>query len=238
MALLQIDKIALRFGGRQILDELDLTLEQGEIHALLGANGAGKSSLAYAIMGCEGYRPDTGEVLFEGKPILALPMHERARLGVALAWQEPAKFEGLSIADFLALGNRDGAPASCLTAAGLDAAQYLHRPLDRTLSGGERKRVELAGVLALRPKFAILDEPTAGIDMLSIETVENAIRALRRQGATVLVITHDEQVVCCTDRASQLCGGRIVFQGKPEDVVSNYKTRRCTSCDGEGCDHA
>jgi Fe-S cluster assembly ATP-binding protein len=238
MALLRIKKISLRLGERNILDGLDLELERGEIHTLLGANGAGKSSLAYALMGCEGYLPDAGEVLFEDKPILGLAMHERARLGLSLAWQEPAKFEGLSIADFLALGGRGDNPASCLAAVGLEPAQYLPRPLDRTLSGGERKRVELAGVLALRPKLAILDEPTAGIDMLSIETVENAIRALREQGATVLVITHDEQVVYCTDRASQLCGGRILFQGKPEEVVKIYKSRSCRRCDGDACDYA
>lgn len=237
MTLLRIDKISLRLGERNILDGLELELEGGEIHALLGANGAGKTTLAHTLMGCEGYRPDTGEMWLEDKTILKLPMHERARLGIALAWQEPARFEGLSIAGFLALGGKGGNPAACLAAVGLEPAQYLPRPLDHTLSGGERKRVELAGVLALRPKLAILDEPTAGIDMLSIETVENAIKALREQGAAVLVITHDEQVAYCTDRASQLCGGRIVFQGNPAEVVKNYKTRSCQHCDGEACDH-
>lgn len=238
MALLRINKISLRLGGRNVLDGLSLELERSEIHTLLGANGAGKSSLAHALMGCEGYRPDSGEVLFENKPVLALPMHERAKLGISLAWQEPVRFEGLSIADFLALGGRGENPSACLAAVGLDPAQYLPRHLDRTLSGGERKRVEFAGVLSLRPRLAILDEPTAGIDMLSIETVEKAIRELRGQGATVLVITHDEQVVCCIDSAFQLCGGRIVFQGKPEEVIRNYKARSCRRCDGEACNYA
>lgn len=237
MTLLQINRISLRLGEKNILDCLDLELERGEIHTLLGANGAGKTTLAYTLMGCDGYRPDVGEVLFEGITILALPIHERAKLGISLAWQEPAKFEGLSISNFLSLGGRANNPAACLAAVGLEPAQYLPRPLDRTLSGGERKRVELAGILALRPKLAILDEPTAGIDMLSIETVENAIQALREQGATVLVITHDEQVVYCTDRASQLCGGRIVYQGSPEEVVKNYKVRSCQRCDGKACDY-
>lgn len=237
MALLRIDKISLRLGGRNVLDGLNLELERGEIHTLLGANGAGKSSLAHALMGCEGYQPGSGEVWFENKPVLKLLMHERAKLGISLAWQEPARFEGLSIADFLILGKKGVNPADCLAAVGLAPAEYLPRPLDRTLSGGERKRVELAGILALHPKLAILDEPTAGIDMLSIETVEHAIQALREQGAAVLMITHDEQVVRCTDRASQLCGGRVVFQGSPEAVVKNYKLRVCQHCDGEACDH-
>jgi Fe-S cluster assembly ATP-binding protein len=119
----------------------------------------------------------------------------------------------------------------------LRPAAYLRRALDKTLSGGERKRIELAGVLARRPRLAILDEPTAGIDLLSMEDVVALIDALRQDGAAVLLITHQESVAQHADRASQLCGGRIVRTGAPESVIEHYKTRECERCDGVTCRH-
>ncbi|WP_296755166.1 ATP-binding cassette domain-containing protein [Thiobacillus sp.] len=232
-ALLDVTQLSLDVGARRVLTAVSLTVDAGELHVLLGANGAGKSSLAYAIMGCAGYRSVTGRMRFAGEDIVQLPLHERARLGLALAWQEPARFEGLSVADYLALGGRADA-ADCLRQVGLVPDDYLARPLDRTLSGGERKRIELAGVLALQPRLAILDEPTAGIDFLSEDEITRVIHALRQQGA-VLLITHQEALAARADRASQLCGGRIVYQGAPAAVIANYKARRCRRCDGETC---
>lgn len=231
--LLEVIDLSLSLAGHPILAGIHLTVRQGELHALLGANGTGKSSLAYALMGCAGYRPQRGRIRFAGEDITVLPMHERARRGLALAWQEPARFEGLRVTDYLALGGRAD-PADCLRAVGLAPSDYLARPLDKTLSGGERKRIELAGVLALKPRLAILDEPTAGIDFLSQAEIEAVIQALRRQGA-VLLITHQEQLAAGADRASQLCGGRIVCTGEPTTVIENFKARRCRRCDGETC---
>lgn len=232
-ALLEVQDLSLTLGGRRILDSISLRVAQGELHALLGANGAGKSSLAYALMGCAGYRPEAGRIAFDGKDITELPLYERARRGLALAWQEPARFEGLTVADYLGIGGK-AKPADCLAQVGLAPEDYLTRPLDKTLSGGERKRIELAGVLALKPRLAILDEPTAGIDFLSQAEIEAVIRALRRQGA-VLLITHQERLAAGADRASQLCGGRIVRTGEPATVIENFKARRCRRCDGETC---
>jgi len=233
-ALLELIGISLNLGGRCLLDQVDLTVAEGEQHVLLGANGAGKSSLAYAAMGCAGYQPDTGSIRFAGEDITARPLYERARLGLALAWQEPARFEGLSVADYLETGARAGDAAQCLREVGLAPDDYLARPLDKTLSGGERKRIELAGVLALRPRLAILDEPGAGIDFLSQDEIAHVIRALTRQGA-VLLITHQEALAAGADRATQLCGGRIVCRGEPAAVIANYKARICRRCDGETC---
>jgi Fe-S cluster assembly ATP-binding protein len=209
-------------------------MAEGELHALLGPNGAGKSSLAYALMGCSGYRPSAGQIHFRGEDIGGLPIHERARLGLALAWQEPARFEGLSVRAYLALGAQQSVADDCLRRVGLAPEDYLDRALDKTLSGGERKRIELAGVLALKPRLAILDEPTAGIDFLSQEEITAVIQAMRGQGA-VLLITHQESLAAGADRASQLCGGRIVFRGEPAAVIANYKTRSCRRCDGDSC---
>lgn len=232
-ALLELTDLTLTLTDRPILAGIDLAVAKGELHVLLGANGAGKSSLAYALMGCGGYRPQAGSIVFDGEDITEMPLHERARRGLALAWQEPARFEGLTVADYLALGGK-AKPADCLRQVGLAPEDYLARPLDKTLSGGERKRIELAGVLALSPRLAILDEPTAGIDFLSQGEIEGVIRALRKQGA-VLLITHQEALAAGADRASQLCGGRIVSTGEPAAVIDNFKARRCRRCDGETC---
>jgi Fe-S cluster assembly ATP-binding protein len=233
--LLRIGGLRLELAGRRILDGVDLSLAPGEIHALLGTNGSGKSSLAFAIMGCEGYRPQAGEIDFDGRPVLALPIHERARLGITLAWQEPARFEGITVRDYLRIGADPALVDDCLRRVGLDPHDYAGRAADRTLSGGERKRVELAAVLAMRPRLAILDEPTAGIDLLSLDALITVIEALKAAGSGVLLITHQAEVAAHADRASQLCGGRIVFRGETASVLAHYRKRACRRCDGATC---
>lgn len=235
--LLAVRGLSLVLSGQPVLHEVNLTVAPGEIHALLGANGAGKSSLAYAIMGCAGYAPNTGDLLFAGERINEWPLHERARHGITLAWQEPARFEGLTVRDYLALGGARVDAARCLAQVGLAPREYLFRPVDKTLSGGERKRIELAAVLAMRPKLAILDEPAAGIDLLSLDEIVGVIEALNRVGAAILLITHQENVAAHAHRASQLCGGRIVECGPTAEVIEHYKARRCQRCNGRDCGH-
>lgn len=237
MHLLEIKNLFFRVGGHILFDGLDLAIEPREIHALIGTNGSGKSSLAYVILGCEGYAPAEGEILFEGRCIKALRLYERARLGITLCWQEPARLEGITVADYLNLGKAPLDGAACLRSVGLAPEQYLHRSIDKTLSGGQRKRIELASVLALRPKLAILDEPDSGIDLLSLGEIGEVIHSFKEAGASVLLITHREEIVLIADRASQLCGGKIVLTAPPADVAAHYKSRRCMVCDGQECRH-
>lgn len=229
----------LTFGVEQhpILDRLDLAIESQEIHALLGANGSGKTTLAYVLMGCESYTPSAGTVLFDGADLLPLKMHERARSGLTLAWQEPARFEGVTVREYLTLGKPDCDPEPALKQVGLDPERYLERRMDKALSGGERHRIELASVLSMKPKLAILDEPAAGIDMLSINHIIDIIRALKAAGGSTLVITHQEEVALMADRASQLCAGRIIFSGSPREAVDHFRGRTCVRCDGEVCNY-
>jgi len=159
--LLDIRQVSFQVDGRSILDRLDLTIQPSEIHALLGANGSGKSTLAYVLMGCEGYVPSAGTVLYNGMNLLSLKIHERANLGLTLAWQEPARFEGITVREYLSLGKSDNDPESALKHVGLDADRYLNRRVDKSLSGGERHRIELASVLSMSPTLAILDDPAA-----------------------------------------------------------------------------
>jgi Fe-S cluster assembly ATP-binding protein len=235
--LLNIRSLTFAVNRHPILDRLDLAIQAGEIHALLGANGSGKTTLAYVLMGCEGYGPSTGSVLFNGTDLLPLKMHERAKLGLTLAWQEPARFEGLTVREYLALSKPQIDPAQALRQVALDPDRYLTRLVDKALSGGERHRIELASVLSMKPKLAILDEPAAGIDMLSINHIIDIIRALKEGGGSVLLITHQEEVALIADRASQLCAGRIIFSGGPREAVDHFRARTCVRCDGEVCNY-
>lgn len=241
MPLLEVRALTFQAGDKKILDGLSLSIDSGEVHALLGTNGTGKSTLAYLIMGCEGYRPSSGEIIFDGKVINDLPIHERARLGITMAWQEPVRFEGICVADYLTLRSKTSthhpalSPAHYLEMVGLEPSLYLDRMVDKTLSGGERKRIELASVLALNPRLAILDEPDSGIDMLSTQDIINVINAFKKGGSSVLLITHREEIALIADRASQICAGKVVFSGSPHDVAEYYKSRGCLVCDGEVC---
>lgn len=115
---------------------------------------------------------------------------------------------------------------------------YQDRLVDRALSGGERKRIELASMLALKPRLALLDEPDSGIDMLSTGDIIAVIEALKKEGSAVLLITHQEEIARIADRASLLCGGRIICTGPPETVADRYRERRCVVCDGMECGYA
>jgi len=233
--LLEIKNLTYTAGDKQILDEFSLSIEESEVHALLGTNGTGKSTLAYVIMGCEGYKPASGDLLFNGKTIDELKIHERAQLGITMAWQEPVRFEGINVRNYLALKSKEADPSMYLEMVGLHPELYLHRMVDKSLSGGERKRIELASILALHPKLALLDEPDSGIDMLSTQDIINVINVFKKNGASVLLITHREEISLIADKASQMCKGKIVCSGNPEKVAEYYKSRKCLVCDGEVC---
>lgn len=235
MPLLEIKNLTYTAGDKKILDEFSLSIESSEVHALLGTNGTGKSTLAYVIMGCEGYKPASGEILFNGKTIDELKIHQRAQLGITMAWQEPVRFEGINVKNYLTLKSKEKDPARYLEMVGLHPEQYLNRMVDKSLSGGERKRIELAATLVLNPKLAILDEPDSGIDMLSTQDIINVINLFKKNGSSVLLITHREEIAMIADRASLMCWRKIVCSGDPEKVAEYYKSRKCLTCDREVC---
>ena len=230
--MLKVCNIDLKKDGRRIINDVSFDVGDGEIYGVLGANGAGKSSLALALMGGSDYRPDNGMILFDGNDITRMEIDERARLGITLAWQEPARFEGLSVRDYILLGSRrkeTSWAADCLERFHLTAGEYMGRQVDRTLSGGERKKVELAAVMAMQPRLAILDEPDSGIDMLSRKAVVTMIREIRDYGGSVLLITHEEDIVGIAGRAALMCSGMTFKVGKPREVVDYYR-QRCRPC--------
>lgn len=226
--LLEVKDLSLKREGREILRQVNLLVYPGQVHTLLGLNGSGKSSLAYTLMGCEGYTPDAGSIFFDGKDLTGLSITERARLGITLAWQEPARFEGIPVGKYISLGLSQAGKekvVAALEAVSLPSKTYIYRAADQTLSGGERKRVELAAVYAMRPRLAILDEPDSGIDVLSLIDVEKLIRRLAAEGSAVLLITHREELAAIADTSSLMCAGSVLFTGTPIQARQFFRGR-------------
>jgi Fe-S cluster assembly ATP-binding protein len=225
--ILHVEDLWLRRDGREILRGVNLKVYPGQVHVLLGLNGSGKSSLAYTLMGCEGYIPDSGWVLFDGQNLTSLSITERARLGITLAWQEPARFEGIPIGKYVGLGQKQAnrEQVAALEAVSLPSKFYGYRSTDQTLSGGERKRVELAAVYAMRPRLAILDEPDSGIDVLTLGEIAMLIRRMALEGTAVLLITHRDEIVETADAASLMCAGAVIFTGGAIEARRYFSTR-------------
>lgn len=232
MEILKVERVSLNLEGRQILKDLSLSVKESTIHSILGSNAAGKSSLAYLIMGCCDYFAQSGRIYFMGEDITSYPLQKRAKMGLTLAWQEPARFEGLTVKDYIAVGMKKKEEVlieDSLRYVLLEPKDYLERVVDKTLSGGERKRIELAGVFAMKPKLAILDEPDSGIDILALDNIVNMIKELKKQGTTVLLITHREEVSEVADKTSLMCTGFIVKEGRSKEVGKYFK-EKCVPC--------
>ena len=233
MLLLEVKDLRLSVEETDILRGINLHVQQGSVHAVVGPNGAGKTTLANAIMGLPGALPQSGNILFEGHDITALPTHERARLGISLAWQEPARFEGIQVRDFLAIGAADKSERrlrEALESVALDPDRYLDRAVDASLSGGERKRIEVASIVTMKPKLMILDEPDSGIDVEALSAIFDLLRTMKQKGTTVLLVTHSREVLSQADTATLVCFGKDVDEG-PSARIEEYFARRCVPCD-------
>ncbi len=231
--MLEIRSLELTLNGKPVIDGLDFKVKEGKIHGLLGVNGTGKSTLADLIMGIS--YPDEGSIIFEGQDITRYTITDRARMGITLAWQEPARFEGLNVWEYLSVSrNLDSTEIdNYLWVVGLPPAEYLNRAVDASLSGGERKRVELASVMAMKPKVAILDEPDSGIDVISLPHIMNGITEMSRQGSAVLLITHSEEAVTVAEELSIMCAGKIINSGPPREMCQWFKNN-CSACNHVG----
>lgn len=231
--LLVLENVYLEREGRPILKNINLKVKEGAIHSVLGPNGAGKSSLAYLLMGCCDYRAQRGRILFTNQDITGFPIWKRAQMGLTLAWQEPARFEGLTVEDYLSLGMKEKDLNKIKGALGfvlLEPDKFLRREVDKTLSGGERKRIELASIFTMEPRLVILDEPDSGIDILTFDSIIKMIQHLKEElHSTVLLITHREEISRIADRTSLMCSGIVVKAGTPAEVAHYYKTK-CIPC--------
>src|SRR6056297_4156985 len=237
--LLNIQDLNLTLDKERILRNINLNVERGEVFAVIGPNGCGKSSLANTLKGLKGYKQKSGEIYFKGEEISELSVTERARRGITLAWQEPARFEGVSVKEFLSIGARSrGREISeedlnwALNEVAIVPKKYLGRNVDDTLSGGERKRIELASILLMKPDLVILDEPDSGVDVVALNNIGDVINDFKNEQMGVILITHSDEMLEVADKAALICGGEIFNVGNPQEV-SDYFKYQCIPCEDE-----
>ncbi|MCD6477674.1 MAG: ATP-binding cassette domain-containing protein [Candidatus Aenigmarchaeota archaeon] len=226
--VLEVKNLCYKTEDKEILKGINFVVRKGEISSIIGVNGTGKTTLAYVLMGLNGYRPTSGKIVFNGKNIINFSPTRRAKLGMTLAWQIPASFEGITIGEYLNINNNSN-PRDLLKTVGLNPDTYMNRYVDDKLSGGERKRIELASVLSINPKLIILDEPDSGIDMTSINVIKRIIKNLKKNGTSVVLITHSEAMAKLGDRLLLLCNGKFVKEGPP-DIVTKFFKKHCKKC--------
>ncbi len=235
MSELVIRNLHVNVEGKEILKGLNLTLPQGEVHAIMGPNGTGKSTLAYTLMGHPKYEVTEGEVIFKGQNILELSPEERAHLGIFLAFQYPVAIPGVTLANFLRAAINAKRKAINPDDEGISVAEFRKllmekmrllkmdpsfagRYLNDGFSGGEKKRAEILQMAMLEPEIAILDETDSGLDIDALRIVSEGVNALRGPDLGVLVITHYQRILryIKPDKVHIMMDGRIVESGGPE----------------------
>jgi lipopolysaccharide export system ATP-binding protein len=219
------------YGKRTVVDHVSFRVAPGEVVGLLGPNGAGKTTSFYAVVGL--VRPDGGQVTLGDDDLTRDPMHVRARKGVGYLPQEPSVFRKLSVEDNIAaileLQGLDKVEASNRLEALLDEfnLQKVRKSMGDVLSGGERRRTEIARALASNPAFILLDEPFAGVDPIAVEDIQRIVDQLRHKGIGVLITDHNvQETLHITDRAYLLFEGKILKEGSAEDLAADDTVRR------------
>ncbi len=231
MSQLAAQGLCKRYRGRDVVAGVSLHLDAGEVVGLLGPNGAGKTTCFYMLAGL--IAPDAGEVRIGGREVTDSPMHVRARLGLGYLAQEPSVFRGLSVADNvlailelrkdLGSGQRRERCDRLLHEFGL---RHLADNLAQSLSGGERRRLEIARALAARPRFILLDEPFAGVDPISVVDIQRIIGQLREAGIGILITDHNvRETLGICERAYIMNRGAILAQGRPEEILDDPEVR-------------
>ena len=223
--------LAKTYGSRAVVDGVDLRFNGGEVVGLLGPNGAGKTTTFYMIVGL--IQATRGRVLLNGEEITKLKMHERARRGIGYLPQEASIFRGLTVEENVRAVLEVVEPERDLREAMLDdllaefSISHLRRTPALALSGGERRRCEIARALASRPQFMLLDEPLAGIDPIAIGEIRELISHLRRRGIGVLITDHNvRETLEIVDRAYILHDGAVLMDGRPSEIVAHQDVRR------------
>lgn len=222
--MLELKNITFSRDNKKILDNINLNLKSNKFVAITGPNGSGKSTLAKIIMGIE--KPDYGKIIFNGTDITNLEISQRANLGIGFAFQQPVRFKGLTVKDLieLAAGTSLEFSKTCdyLSDVGLCAKEYINRPVDSKLSGGELKRIEIAMLAAKNSKLTIFDEPEAGIDLWSFNHLIGIFEKMKNtKDNTILVISHQERILNIADSIILLKDGKIIESNqKLEDILS------------------
>lgn len=220
--MLELRNISFEVEGKKILKDISLTIEDGGFFAITGPNGGGKSTLAKIIMGIE--KPTGGKILLDGEDITDYSVTERAKRGIGFAFQQPVRFKGITVKDFISLaaGRKITKQEACdyLAQVGLCTKEYIDREVDTSLSGGEIKRIEIASLIARDAKIAVFDEPEAGIDIWSFHNLIQVFEKMhvRRAGALV-IISHQERLLSIADKIIVIADGTIRKIGKKDEVL-------------------
>jgi lipopolysaccharide export system ATP-binding protein len=231
MTKLETHELCKAYRGRKVVDDVSVFVEQGEVVGVLGPNGAGKTTSFYMIVGL--ISPDSGSVLLDGKDITPLPMYQRARRGISYLPQEPSVFRKLSveenllaILETLPIDGRERRERLALLLDQLGLQQVRHNK-GYMLSGGERRRVEIARSLAINPKFLLLDEPFSGIDPIQVLELQRIIFDLKRSGIGILMTDHNvRETLMVTDRAYIINNGKIFRAGRPDVLSRDPEVKR------------
>ena len=228
---LHVNNLGKRYRNKRIITDISLSLYKGEVVALLGPNGAGKTTTFYGIAGL--VIPEEGSVLLNGKDVTFLPMYRRAKLGMGYLPQEPSIFRGLSVQDNILSILELWEPNKTKQKQRLDALlrefsiSHLRTSSALSLSGGERRRVEIARCLASEPEYILLDEPFAGIDPVAVGEIRDIVSALKNRGIGVLITDHNvRETLKIVDRAYILNEGRLLKSGTPDEVIKDENVRR------------
>jgi lipopolysaccharide export system ATP-binding protein len=228
---LEVVSIAKSYDRRVVLSDVSLSVGPGEVLGLLGPNGAGKTTCFYSIMGL--VKPDSGRVMLDGAEITALPMYRRAVMGLGYLPQETSIFRGMTVAQNIMAVLELAEPDRAARAARLDqlldefSLSRLRDSMATALSGGERRRCEIARALAADPSIMLLDEPFAGIDPISISDIRALIMDLKTRGIGVLITDHNvRETLDICDRACIIYDGRVLFAGTPQALVADDNVRR------------
>ena len=228
---LQVTGLRKSYRKRIIIHDISLELRRGEVVALLGPNGSGKTTTFYSIAGLTS--SDGGQVKIDGMDVTTMPMYRRARMGLSYLPQETSIFRGLNVEDNIKSILDISTPLKSERQAKLEKLlsdfriEHLRRTPALALSGGERRRVEIARALATDPKYILLDEPFAGVDPISVNDVRNLVSELKSRNIVVFITDHNvRDTLKIVDRAYILHDGRVIVSGLPEDVVNNDNVRR------------
>ena len=228
---LEVVSIAKSYDKRAVLTDISLSVGRGEVLGLLGPNGAGKTTCFYSVMGL--VKPDSGRILLDGVDITHLPMYRRAILGLGYLPQETSIFRGMTVEQNITSVLELSEPDKAVRAQELDrlldefSLTRLRASPAMALSGGERRRCEIARALAAKPSIMLLDEPFAGIDPLSIADIRHLVKDLKNRGIGVLITDHNvRETLDICDRACIVYGGQVLFSGSPEALVADENVRR------------
>jgi len=231
ITLLETNDLVKEYAGRTVVDEMSITIAQRSIVGLLGRNGAGKTTTFRMIMGM--VAPDSGSVVFEGRDITKLPMYRRARLGIGYLSQEPSIFQRLSVRDnllailetmSLTRSERNRKADTLVEQFGLTEVSKSH---GRFLSGGERRKLEIARAMVTDPSLILLDEPFSGVDPIAVEDLQREIRRLVASGVSILITDHNvERTLEVADKAYIIDHGKVIAAGPPAEIVRNELVRK------------